>query len=86
MTMQDTSVRAFDSIRHTLANRHLVIVSTMPGREDWSNGELADFLHWPINTVTPRICELRKAGIVEFSQRRPCSITGRTIMAWRIIR
>jgi hypothetical protein len=31
---------------------------------DMTNSELAEALHWGINRVTPRIAELREAGLV----------------------
>lgn len=49
-----------------------------------TNQELADYLHWGVNKVTPRVLELRQKGIVELS----CMVNqanGRPAMKWRLI-
>ena len=48
-----------------------------------TNTELADDLHWPINTVTPRVKELRGHFLVVEMCKRKCYITGRTAIEWR---
>lgn len=48
-----------------------------------TNTEIADYIGWPINTVTPRVNELCKKGRLEEFERRKCKITGRLAIAWR---
>ena len=49
-----------------------------------TNSEVANLLHWPINTVTPRVYELRRKGKIAKDEHRRCGVTGRTVIAWRI--
>lgn len=51
-----------------------------------TNGELAEKLKWPINTVTPRMKELRDMGIVRSYGLRPCRTTGRVCNMWEVVR
>lgn len=44
--------------------------------------EIAAALNLPINTVTPRVRELRTQGLV-LAAKRQCKITGRTAWAWK---
>ncbi len=47
-----------------------------------SNMEIAHYLGWSVNRVTPRVFELRQKGLVRPGPRRPCSITGQTVQTW----
>ena len=48
-----------------------------------TNTEIAHALSWPINTMTPRIFELRIKRKVEWHDNRPCRVTGKRAIAWR---
>jgi len=49
---------------------------------DHSNSEMAEALGWPINTVTPRVNELRKRGLITQVDTRKCKVTGRIVKVW----
>lgn len=83
--VQETSREAYDDIQPTLGDRQQAVYAELAKHEDITNGELARELGWPINTVTPRVFELRKMHLVEEALKRPCSTTGRNAIAWRII-
>lgn len=84
MTATDTSRLAYASkVRPTLGLRQVQVLEAMKERQDWSNTELSKALGWPINTVTPRVNELRKYGCVEFAGKRVCHVTGLRVMAWK---
>jgi hypothetical protein len=51
---------------------------------NYTNTEIAQRLEWPINTVTPRVFELRKLGLLIEDVRRKCTITGRMAIAWKL--
>jgi Mn-dependent DtxR family transcriptional regulator len=72
----------------TLGDRQEVVFNLLRDsqRENWTNSEIAAALEWPINTVTPRVFELRKVGLVSEDVKRQCRVTGRTAIAWRIIK
>ena len=84
MPVQITSLIAYHDLGLTLGKRQKVVFEAINKFEDVTNAELADFLGWPINTVTPRVFELRKMGIVEERFKRPCKITSRLAIAWRL--
>ena len=50
-----------------------------------TNSEIAASLHAPINTITPRVWELRRLGLVVEACRRECRVTGRRCIAWKVI-
>lgn len=63
----------------------MAVLKAMATRNDFTNSELSEYLNWPINTVTPRIHELRKKDLVQFSEKRVCKITGRMVIAWKLL-
>lgn len=85
MSMQETSLIAyFGEVINSLGERQRSVLSAFMHKEDFSNAELAEFLQWPINTVTPRTNELVKRGLVVEGKRRACKVTGRTVIAWKL--
>lgn len=85
MNHQLTSRKAFlDEVAPTLGARQITVLEAIDRLQECSNSELAIALDWTINRVTPRVNELRKAGVVVESTRRMCKVTGRTVIAWKI--
>ena len=100
-SMQDTSLLAFwGEIFPTLAPRHKEIVTIFRvnyGMDFTNNELLAEVrLYDPvreINSITPRVYELRGKGndnpftlwpLLIKSETRKCRITGRTAIAWQL--
>jgi len=84
-TMQTTSLEAYNEIRKTLGNKQAEIFNVLlQNGKSMTNSELAKKLEWSINTVTPRIFELRGLNLVTEDTKRPCLITGRRAIAWRV--
>ena len=82
--IQTTSLAAyFHEILPTLGERQKEVLAVLIRHHDLSNHELAKELGWEINCVTGRMNELRRKGIVVYSQTRKCRDTGRTINAWK---
>lgn len=83
--MQETSLRAyFNEIHPRLGERQQeVLAAFVLGARDWTNSELSQCLRKPINTITPRVFELRAAGLVEEAGKRICKVTGRKVLSWR---
>lgn len=92
---QDTSLLAYyGEVMETIGDKHRAVLKVfgMNPYRDFTNGELAEELSWPINTVTPRVYELRGMDekvavdpdnpILIHTQTRKCGITHRTAMAW----
>jgi len=85
--VQDTSRIAYHSDAiPTLPDRQKCVYDELLHAENLTNSEIASRLNWPINTVTPRVFELREAKLVVEDRKRPCRVTGRTAIAWRIAR
>ena len=84
MIVQQTSLLAYKDIQSELPRRQRQVRDELALHTDMTNGELARALNIPINQVTPRVKELRTAGVVEFSQTRACQTTGKTCNAWRV--
>lgn len=85
--IQDTSLKAWlNEIAPTLGARQIAILEAfeLDQRSDFTNAELSVFLDKPINTVTPRVFELRELGILEESRKRQCTVTRREVHAWRL--
>jgi hypothetical protein len=50
---------------------------------DATNRELKEYMHWEINSITPRVGELREQGLVIDAGMRPCKIMGKRVHAWK---
>lgn len=51
-----------------------------------TNREISKVLDWEINTVTPRVNELRKMGFIEEMGKRDCRISGMNAYVWGVPR
>lgn len=85
--IRDTSLSTYRlEVEPTLGERQKAVYELLANAgENLTNSEIAGRLNWPINTVTPRIFELRKAGMVMEDEKRECRVTGRTCYAWRVV-
>ena len=83
--VQQTSLFAYQNeVKPTLGERQKVIYEALKTRDNFTNTELANYLDFPINTVTPRVGELRKLGLVQISEIRMCKVTGRRVISWEV--
>lgn len=83
--LQQTSLFAYrNEIKPTLGARQKAIYDVLQTRKNWTNTEIAHYLSFPINTVTPRIKELREMDLVRLSETRKCNITGRICCSWEV--
>jgi len=60
----DTSLEAFESIQENLGSRQLQVYDALKQLRFATNKQLATFTQLPINSITPRIHELRKKRLV----------------------
>ena len=85
MTTSITSLNAYHGeVKPTLKTREDSVFQAIFVLGEASNSELAEYLKWSINRVTPRVLELRDAGRVELSKIRECKVTGRQVKAWKV--
>jgi transposase len=54
------------------------------GTAGYSNRQIAAIMGRPINTITPRIFELRQAGVVVLAGKRKDTYSGIEVSHWRI--
>lgn len=87
MSVSSTSLHAYlNEVAPTLQPRQVQVAEVFehePER-DFSNNEIAKRLGLEINQITGRTNGLRKLGILVFSQKRPCRITGRIVEAYKL--
>lgn len=85
MAVQETSKDAYhQEVVPKLGNKQKAVLEVLEKFEDMTNKEISDYTGNPINTVTPRILELRRKGVVVLSQIRLDKTTGMRAMAWKI--
>jgi len=86
--VQETSLEAFKSILPHINKNQAKILKAARDIEkiqmDWTNRELAMWLGWDINRVTPRVKELREKRMITENQRRQCAVTKNSAIAWRV--
>lgn len=83
--IQDTSTKAFkEAVVPTLSERHEAVIDALSKVWEATNLELSQELGWPINSVTPRIHELREMGIVAEAGKRHCKVSGRKAYVWAL--
>lgn len=82
--IQQTSLEAYQDIQGKIPKSRLVILNMLKSLGSANNMILSKKLGWSINRITPRILELRNAGIVEKDCLRQCPITKRITWFWRV--
>lgn len=82
MTVRTTSLAAYESIQAELNTKQEKVFDALTQLGSMCNQEIADVLGWPINTVTPRVKELREKGLVVERRRAKYEPTGRTCIFW----
>ena len=85
MNVQKTSLNAYKKIEKSLTRRQISVYHALESITDMTNSELAEYLRWSINRVTPRVGELRKLDLVAYAGKRKCRITGERVKSWRPI-
>jgi hypothetical protein len=81
--IQDTSLWAHQVASQNLGAKQKQVLDALRFFPDATNRELKEYLHWEINSITPRIGELRDQGLVIDAGIRSCKITKRRCHAWK---
>ena len=89
--IQETSLQAYKEILPEMGERQLIVLNAL--RElcnanlDATDQEIRVYLRKADpNYVRPRRNELvNKFKLVGFSQKRPCKVTGKTSLAWKVL-
>lgn len=79
--VRTTSREAYHSIQDSgqVGAQACFILSRLNSTRDYSLQEISKITGLPINAVSGRCNDLKKAGLLVESDKRPCSITGRTV-------
>jgi len=83
--IQSTSLEAFYSIIGELGQRQQEIFNAIQKYKSVSNLDLSRLLQLPINSVTPRVKELRDKGLVVCNGYKIDRITNRRMKTWRVV-
>lgn len=85
MAVQETSAEAYkEAVEPNLSERQNLVMRLFRRYpySDFTNQEIAEHLGWPINTVTPRVLELRSKALLVAKTKRIDQKTGRRSIAW----
>ena len=80
--MQQTSLLAWLEVQPKLGDKQRIVLSALK-EKPMCNQDLAAKLSWPINTITPRIMELRQKKLVVEHNKARSRETGRLVIYWR---
>ena len=80
---QQTSIWALQALRD-LTGRQAAVYNFIRHHGPISNLEIAERIGLPINSITPRVFELRAKGLVREAERGVSPITGRTVIMWEV--
>ena len=83
--IQETSLEAYKVLTPELGNLQETVYNTIIDHPGMSNHDIARYLNWEINRVTPRVKELRDKGLVILSHHKEDSITERRVICWKTI-
>ena len=84
---QPTSAEAYRWIQESglLQPLHRQILARLADTQcSMTSGEIAGTINARINTVTPRLTELRAMGSVREGEKRACQVTGRNCLTWEL--
>lgn len=80
--IQQTSLETYFAIKPKLGRRQHQVLEALEEISPANNQEIAKHLGWPINSITPRVLELRQKGKVEEAYKQKNS-QGRTTIYWQ---
>jgi len=85
MGVRNTSRQAYfnDVVPKINEAQMVVLAALQKSKRPVNNQEVANFLNKQINTITPRMGELVKMGLVEEAFRAIYPVTNRRVIYWR---
>ncbi len=83
----DTSLEAFKEVKEHLGERQAVVYHCLKEIQPATNLMISKKLSIPINSITPRMNELRnQLRLVGFAYKAKCPISGRSAFFWKCVR
>ena len=83
---QETSREAYLEIKKELGRRQKQVYEKLKELGTATNTMLSKALGLPINSITPRVFELREKKLVGVSHIGKCPITGRKAIFWKCVK
>lgn len=80
--MEETSLMAYKEIEPTLGERQKEVYLAIKSLVETDNLLLSRYLRLPINSITPRVLELRKLGLVKKVRVGKSIVTNRNVNFW----
>jgi len=84
--IQETSIETYKNIQDSLGERQLLVYNHLKQNGPANNKMIAKDLMLPINSITPRVYELRILKFVGVSHEAPCPITKRKSIFWKTVK
>lgn len=85
MVVQQTSLESYISLTD-IGQRQAQVYYALKELGQANNLMIAKKLGLPINSVTPRVLELRNKGIIQQAMTLPCPATKRLTRFWRVVK
>jgi hypothetical protein len=82
--IQETSLDSWRQITD-LGDRQRKVYNIIKIYPGLCNRQYSEILQRPINTVTPRVKELRVMGLVKEGEKKYDKVTNRWVMTWEVI-
>lgn len=82
--IQETSKISYENIMQELGDRQLQVYNALRELKYATNNMIASYLKLPINSITPRVYELRKKELVTKSHVSWCPIKKTKCIYWKI--
>lgn len=80
----ETSRDAYHAIGPGLGRKQRVVLAFIRKYGPINNRELSERIGWPVNQITPRVLELREAGLVMGAGERRDEATGHRAERWTV--
>lgn len=77
-----TSLPAYQEAKVNINQKQKKVLSAIDRLKPCNDMRIANFLGWPINTVTPRRLELLEKGLIASAGKKKDPSTGRTVNYW----
>ena len=80
--IRDTSLEAYESL-DKLNHKQKMVFDIIKNKQPCTDQQIAAYLGWPINRVTPRRGELEKGGVI-VDAGKVMTASGRRAHCWRV--
>lgn len=80
-----TSMPAYKEAQKNINTKQQTVLDAISKLGICCDHQIAEYLGWPINRVTPRRGELVDHGLIEMAFRGKDFETGRTVNFWKLI-